>query len=1124
MTDVGKWLCDLGFERFVDLFEENEIDCEVLFELTDADLAGLSIPLGARKKLLKAIKSLSYSSSSEASQPTGDALPQSGPNLTVFKASAERRHLTVMFVDLVGSTDMSARLDPEDMREVITRYQNSVAGVVTRFSGYVAKYMGDGVLCYFGWPRAHENDAERAVHAGLAITEATTDMTAPNGEAIRARIGIATGLVVVGDLIGEGAAQEEAVVGDTPNLASRLQDLAKPGQIVISATTQDLVGDHFLAHSMGLQRLKGIGEPMEAFAVTEVRASESRFAARSAKGILPLIGREQELALLLERWRQAKAGEGQLVLLTGEAGIGKSRILRAAVDAIVAEPHVRISYQCSPYHSDSALFPAIQQLGRAAGINANDGPDTKLDKLEALLAQASDRVEDEVPVIAAMLGIEAEGRYGPLALSPPQQRARTFQVLLDQFFGLARDGPVLFLLEDAHWIDPTTLELVELILSRCENAPVLILMTARPTFDHAMVAHPVATRLALNRLGRDQCLAIVARLSGGKHLPQIVLDAIVTRTDGVPLFVEELTKTLLESGMLQETATAFELVGALDQLEIPTSLHDSLMARLDRLQQVKEVAQMASCIGRDFSHQLLAALSPLSVEGLQEALDNLIAAELLFRRGTPPDLTYTFKHALVRDAAYESLLKSKRQTLHASLVEALKDDITTAPEILAHHATAAGLQEVAVDNWLFAGRLANDRSAFSEAVAHLGNGLRVLTAEPDAPARWRRESEICAALGVAVISSKGYGASEVEDNFERALSLSERLDDRSRRFVALYGLWWFRFVARDVKRARETAAELLAMAAQQKQNELLIPAQRALGYSEWVLGDFQAGLSAHEAGSVIYDPELHGSLAARYGGADPGVGLWTLGANCLWYLGWPDRSMQCADRSLAMALELDHPLSECWARTALAQAHQLRRASEDVRIQTERSLALARELSFPLYVGWATPLLGWSTIDAGDGAAAAASLIRQGIGLSDATGTIVLGTVWRGLLAEACLQAGDYAAGLAALDEARLLADRNNERLWAAELFRLRGMLHIAQDCEQVRFAEQCFQDAICTAQAQNAKSWELRAATSLARLWAERGERQKALDLLTPVYGWFTEGFDTPDLKDAKALLDQLP
>lgn len=1122
MTDVGKWLQDLGFERFVDLFEENEIDCEVLFELTDEDLAGLNIPLGARKKLLKAIKTLASSSTGEAHRPTNDWPAPPASDLATLRASAERRHLTVMFVDLVSSTEMSARLDPEDMREVITRYQNSVAGGVTRFSGHVAKYMGDGVLCYFGWPRAHETDAERAVHAGLAIAEAMSDMTAPNGETIRARIGIATGLVVIGDLIGEGAAQEEAVIGDTPNLASRLQDLAKPGQTVISATTQELVADHFLAHSMGLQRLKGISEPVEAFVVTEGLALESRFAARSAKGVLPLIGREQELALLLERWRQAKAGEGQLVLLTGEAGIGKSRILRAAVDAITAEPHVRISYQCSPYHSDSALFPAIQQLGRAARINANDGPDTKLDKLEALLAQASDRVDDEAPLIAALLGIEAEGRYGPLALSPPQQRAKTFQVLLNQLFGLARSGPVLFLLEDAHWIDPTTLELLELTLSRCENTPVLIVVTARPAFDHAIVSHPVATRLALNRLGRDQSLAIVARLSGGKHLPQTVLDEIVTRTDGVPLFVEELTKTLLESGMLEETATAFELVGALDQLEIPTSLHDSLMARLDRLQPVKEVAQMASCIGRDFSHQLLAALSPLSVEGLQEALDNLIEAELLFRRGTAPDLTYTFKHALVRDAAYESLLKSKRQALHAGLVDALKGDETTAPEILAHHATEAGLREVAVDNWLLAGRLANDRSAFSEAIAHLGNGLRVLAAEPDAPASWRRELEIRAAMGVAVISSKGYGASEVEDNFERVLSLSERLDDRSRRFVALYGLWWFRFVAQDVKQSRETASELLATAAEQNQNELLIPAHRALGYTEWMLGEFQAGLSAHEIGTVIYNPELHGSLAARYGGADPGVGLWTLGANCLWYLGWPDRSMQCADRSLAMALELDHPLSECWARTTLAQAHQLCRASEDVRIQTERALALARELSFPLYVGWATSLLGWSMINAGDGGDAT-PVIREGIGLSDATGTIVLGTVWRGLLAEAFLQAGDYAAGLAALDEARLLADRNNERLWAAELLRLRGVLHMAQNCEQVPFAEQCFRDAICTAQAQNAKSWELRAATSLSRLWAERGERQKALDLLTPLYGWFTEGFETPDLKDAKALLDQL-
>lgn len=1109
--EIVDWLEGLGLARYADAFLENEIDLDTLAHLGDADLRELGLPMGPRKKLLVAIAARVESASSPASGAAGKT-----------QGEAERRQLTVMFCDLVGSTALSGRLDPEDMRVVIHGYQSAVAGQVTRFQGHVAKYMGDGVLAYFGWPEAHEDDAERAVRAGLSILRSMGDLKTPAGEALDARVGVATGLVVVGDLVGEGAAQEESVVGETPNLAARLQGLAAPGELVISVATRRLVGDVFELRDLGLQTLKGIALPTAAFAVLREGSIDSRFEARQGGSLLAMVGRDQELALLMERWRRAKAGEGQLVLLTGEAGIGKSRITREAIDKISTDQHVRINYQCSAYHSDSPFYPVTQQLSRAARFGADDGPAAKLDKLEALLTLSTDDIGEAAPLLASLLGIDAEGRYGKLDLSPAQQRSRTLQVLAAQVSGLARSQPVLFVVEDAHWIDPTTLELIELVIGQVTGAPVLILVTARPTFEQGFASHPIVTRLALNRLGHQQIAAIITRLTGGKALPGELIEEIAAKTDGVPLFVEELTKNVLESGMLRETEEAFLIEGSLADLSIPSSLHDSLMARLDRLQQVKEVAQMASCIGRDFSRQLLAALSPLSVEGLQEALDNLIAAELLFRRGTPPDLTYTFKHALVRDAAYESLLKSKRQTLHASLVEALKDDDTTAPEILAHHATEAGLREVAVDNWLLAGRLANDRSAFSEAVAHLGNGLRVLTAEPDAPARWRRESEICAALGVAMISAKGYGASEVEDNFERALSLSERLDDRSRRFVALYGLWWFRLVARDVKRARETAAELLAMAAQQKQNELLIPAQRALGYSEWLLGEFQAGLSAHEAGCVIHDPERHRSLAARYGGADPGVGLWTLGANCLWYLGWPDRSMQCADRSLAMALELDHPPSECWARTTLAQAHQLRRASEDVRIQTERALALAGELSLPLYVGWATPLLGWSTIDAGD-AAAAAALIRQGIGLSDATGTMALGTVWRGMLAEACLQAGDYAAGLAALDEARLLADSNNERLWAAELLRLRGMLHIAQDREQIPFAEQCFQNAICTAQAQSAKSWELRAATSLSRLWAENGERQKGLDLLTPVYGWFTEGFNTPDLREAKTLLDQL-
>jgi class 3 adenylate cyclase/energy-coupling factor transporter ATP-binding protein EcfA2 len=660
-----------------------------------------------------------------------ESLPSGAPE-------AERRQLTVLFADLVGSTALAQQLDPEDMRDVITAYQNTVAADVTRYEGHVAKYMGDGVLAYFGWPRAHEDDAERAVRAGLAVIQALAGRKTPEGQAVEARIGIATGLVVVGDLVGEGAAQEEAVVGETPNLAARLQGVAEPGQIVLSATTRGLLGELFELADLGPQVLKGIAKPVESYAVVGERAVESRYAARTAGSVLPLVGREQELALLLGRWRQSKTGEGQMVLLTGEAGIGKSRIARATIDAIEEEPQIRINYQCSPYHSDSALYPAIQQLIRAAGLATDDTPEAKLDKLEALLTQAHDDVGEVVPPIASLLGLEVEGRYGALELSPEQQRARTLEALISQLLNLAREHPVLFVLEDAHWVDPTTLELIELALDRIAEAPVLLLVTARPSFTHGFGGHPIITHLALNRLGRAQIEGMIARLSGGKTLPAEVLNEIVAKTDGVPLFVEELTKTVLESGVLRETPDAFVLDAPLQGLSIPSTLNDSLMARLDRLQPVKEVAQMAACIGREFDYGLLAAVSPLSDAKLREALDGLVTAELIFRHGQPPEATYTFKHALVQEVAYDSLLRTTRQNVHGRIAEALlagpAETAAAHPELLAQHFTAANRPEDAVGYWLQAGRQAAERSANKEAIGHLNKGLAVLDLLPG-PAR-----------------------------------------------------------------------------------------------------------------------------------------------------------------------------------------------------------------------------------------------------------------------------------------------------------------------------------------------------------------------------------------------------
>ena len=1122
MLDVWRWLHDNGFERFADLFHENEIDGEALLYLDDSDLEKLGIAMGPRKKLLKAIASLRGRQADPPAELEARVAPASA-ELSTSAPDAERRNLTVMFFDLVGSTALSGKLDPEDMREVITSYQNAVAGVVTRFEGHVAKYMGDGVLCFFGWPRAHEDEAERAVRAGLAIMHAMAGMKAPDGETLLARAGIATGLVVVGDLVGEGAAQEEAVVGEAPNLAARLQALAEPGQIVLSGTTRHLLGNLFDLTDLGPQDLKGIAGPAEAFAVTGERALESRFEARRPTLLSPLVGRDQELALILERWRQAKAGEGQVVLLIGEAGIGKSRIAQGVIDTLGAEPHVRLSYQCSPYHGDSALYPAIQQLTLAAGIVRDDGPDARLDKLEILLSQGSEDARGVTPYIAALLGIEYEGRYGKLELGPQQQRTRTLQILVDQLVGLAGKKPVLFCIEDLHWVDPTTLELIELALDNMVEAPVLLLMTARPTFDHGVGGHPIVTRLALNRLGQSQVAAIAERITGGKALPKDLLEEIASKTDGVPLFVEELTKTVLESGQLRETETAFELDGPMERLAIPSTLHDSLMARLDRLQPMKEVAQFAACIGREFGHGLLETASPLSPEKLQEALERLITAELIFRRGHPPEAVYIFKHALVRDAAYESLLKSKRQTIHARLLKALEKSGETPAELLAHHAGEAGFTEMAVALWRQAGENALVRSANLEAVGHLQRSLEMLLTLPDSEARGRQELALQITLGPALMATRGYAAAEASAAYSRAHELSERLNDREQAFKALWGRFAMHTNTADHRAALGLAEQLHRLAQRSERMEHNVEANLALGIASMYRGQLQSARTFLEETRALYKPEQHAALSLGYGGFDSGVIGRTYLAWTCWLLGDVEQAVAYSGEARKLSGQLDN--SYTMARFLYWDAILLRYL-EDWRTMTaraEQAVAIAVENRFALVNSVGSIMLGWARLGLGEEAEGARQ-IRQAVDAYRANRAEKMQLPHFLLaLAEAERARGRLQHGLDALSDAIAIVESTGERYLEAELHRHMGELLLDRAPDHHKPAEDEFQKAISVARSQCAKSLELRAAVSLARLWADQGERQKARDLLAPIYGWFTEGFDTPDLKSARTVLDEL-
>lgn len=1096
--DISAWLRELGLERYEQAFRENEVGLDVLPKLTGEDLKEIGvIPVGDRRRLLVAIAVLARESEPAPQQAARDVV-ESPPE----SAEAERRQLTVLFCDLVGSTELSGKLDPEDMREVIRDYQNAVAGEIARFEGHVAKYMGDGVLAYFGYPKAHEDEAERAVRAGLALAETIGPMKAPTGEPLAVRVGIATGLVVVGDLVGEGTAQEQAVVGDTPNLAARLQTTAGAGQVVIADATRRLLGAGFELEDLGNRKLKGVSRPVQAFAVGGERPVESRFEARSGPLLLPMVGRDQELALLLDRWAQAKAGEGQGALLVGEAGIGKSRIGRALLDAVANEPHTPIRYQCSPYHIDSALRPVIQQLSHAAGLGADDPLDARLDKLEALLAQAGGR--DAAPLIADLIGLDGTARYGELGLTPQVQRTRTLEALVGRLLGLAAREPVLVVLEDAHWIDPTTLELIEQCLDRIADARVLLLLTSRPDQQPELATHPYVTRLTLNRLGRSGVEAIVARL-GGDCLPTEAIDAIIARTDGVPLFVEELTKAVLETG----------------EASIPASLHDSLMARLDRIPKVKEVAQTAACIGREFSHDLLAEITSLGDDQLQDALLQLVSSELVFRRGAAPEATYIFKHALVQDAAYQSLLKSRRQQLHARIASALEvrfADITqNTPEVVAHHCTQADLHNEAVRYWIMAGQRAGERSANAEAVAHLKKGLELIEGQAESGDRNLMELELLTLLGSVLIAIEGHGSREVGAIYARARDLSQQSEDSAHLAAVLQGLRVHHLVRGDWKLARKAGEELLAFAESVADSGYLVEAHRAIGLTRFCLGEFAAARAHLERGVAHYDPEKHRSHVYRYDN-DPGMTCLSYLAKSLWYLGYPHQALERGEEAWAVGQASSHVGSMAEAMNWRAELAVLRRDARSALEWAEATLTLTTEQGFPAWViAEVGTKLGWALAEQDE---RTAGIARMRASLEDyrAQGALLWQRHYLGLLAETHLKAGEIDEGLGAVTQA---VGCGGATLWDAELHRIKGELLLQQDRPDPAMAESCFEAALEVARRQLAKSLELRAATSLARLWAQQGRRHQAGDLLGPVYDWFTEGFDTRDLKDAKALLD---
>ena len=1105
--DVADWLRKLGLERYEPAFRVNDVDAEVLPRLTADDLISIGVTsVGHRRRLLDAIA---------ARRGAGD------PGTVPVRADAERRQLTVMFCDLVGSTALSARLDPEDLREVIAAYHRTIGGIVTGFDGFVSRYMGDGVLVYFGYPQAHEDDAERAVRAGLRSIDAVGRLEVKSVK-LQARVGIATGLVVVGDLIGEGSAQEQSVVGETPNLAARLQALAEPDTVVIAAGTRRLLGDLFEYRDLGAVEVKGIAAPVPVWLVLRPSAVESRFEALRGSALTPLVGRDEEIDLLLRCWARAKAGDGQIVLVSGEPGIGKSRIAAALAERLRGEPHLRLRYFCSSYRQDSALFPFIDQLGRAAGFARDDPPEARLDKLESLLSRAA-LPDEDVALLVDLMSLPASQRHPMPNLSPQRKKDRTLEALLRQIEGLVRQQPVVMVFEDAHWVDPTSRELLDLTVERVRSLPVLLIVTFRPEFEPPWTGQPRVTVLSLNRLDRRASGDLAAQIAGAKALPDEVIGQIVDRTDGVPVFVEELTKSILESGLLREEQDRYTLAGVFPPFAIPTSLHDSLMARLDRLASVRLVAQIGAAIGREFPYALVRAVSRLSEDELHSALGRLVDSELVFQRGTPPDAVYSFKHALVQDAAHGSLLRNNRQRLHAQIAEALathSSELTdTQPELFAQHYQEAGLVEKSVAYWGKAGHRSASRSAMAEAATQFRKGLDQLALLPDSPERRRQELELCSVLGAVLQAVRGFAAPETGNAHARARELWEQLGSPSEFLRIPYGQSLYYANRGELDMAQRLDEDLLRLSRQRNDSAGLLLAHAASGRNQWFVGRFAASRTHLEEVLALYDPITHQSLV-RHAAVHSHVASRAFLGIVLFCLGFPDQALAQNSTAIAEARRLAHLPTLAMSLSIAARLHSLDGDDGALNARASELVVLAAEQSFPFYGAQGTILLGWAKVKHGE-MTEGMSLIRRGSTALRATGAEFGMNFYTALLAGACDVAGQVEEAVTLLNESVQIAERTGGRWFVAELNRRKGQLVLRQGYPES--AEALYRKALHIAREQEAKLWELRAAASLARFWRDQGCQAKARDLLVPVYGWFTEGFDTPDLKDAKALLKEL-
>ena len=1061
MSDLRAWLRKNKLEQYADAFEANDIDLDILSELTEHDLEKLGLSLGNRRRLVRAI-----------AKRVGDesaTTPMPAPGLdSGVSSEAQRRQVTVLFCDLVGSTVLSGAIDPEPLGTLIRRYQDAAVGAIGRFGGFVARVMGDGVLAYFGFPRAFEDAAERAVRAAIGILAEVGGIAGPDGTRLQARIGIATGLVVVGEIVGTGSAQERTIVGETPNLAARLQSLAAPDTILISEATQHLLGGMFDLEPIGEHELKGFARPVPVWRARGEASVESRFAAIRTGGNLPFIGRAHEMGLLLDRWRLARQGEGQIVTVIGEAGIGKSRSIEALQEALVAEPHARIHLQCSPYHSDSALYPVIQYLGRAARFAAADLPSARIEKLGALFAERAASDAAAIPLLAELLTIPAPPT---LSLTPAQRKAAIIALLVDEFVRLGETDSVLLVLEDAHWIDATTLEFMTRLTDSIGPARLFAVVTARPEFTPPWLARPHATLLTLGRLGRVECAQLVACVAASHGLSAETVAAIVAKSDGVPLFVEELTKSMMEAA-------------GEDNAAVPATLKDSLIARLDRLGEAREVAQITSVIGRQFTFALLDAIAPQRDAELEAALARLGAAGIVFPEGRGQERSYSFKHALVRDAAYESLLLSRRREWHERIARALEERFpetaANEPEVLAHHFGAAGLGLLACDYRMHAGDRAISRSAYKEAIAHFSAALKIAETLPDAADRKRRQLDFLLKLGPALMVVCGTQSAEVEYAYRRATEIGESLGDVTALYKAKWGLWLSANVRQKTALARDRANELVDLARRSNDGDLLLEAYHCGWSTAFYRGEVAATLDLGRIGVETYDVNRHRHLGHAFGGHDPGVCAHIMSAVSLELSSDRELAKESIARALALAEALDQPNSLARALNDSAMCYQLVTDREATFAAAQRVAALAEKFGLLPYRAGSLLLMAWATA-LGSGVAEAAQIIDSEIDKATAAGP--LPQYYLGLAGEVLLAAGRSAEGLALLDRAIAAIDEPGVGFYLPEIYRLRGECLLALGRGNVDEARQAFAAARDIAIRQGAVIFERRAEASLGEI-----------------------------------------